>query len=145
MAKAASGRHAQDAVIGFAGSKPATSSMPTADCKKWYIVEASTGCASCRGFRRHGGDGPLDWPRAGDGRGFSFDQSQFNARRRPTGSRISPNHRVLVAWTTLYAIDVVVDAPIEIDQGKAGVSGVRRTIRSPLPRPTTCVSAEIFA
>ena len=64
--------------------------------------------------------------------GFSFDQSQFNratqAYRQP-GSSFKPLVYSAAMDNGYTPSTVVVDAPIEIDQGRAAASGVRKTIR----------------
>ncbi len=64
--------------------------------------------------------------------GFSFDQSQFNratqAYRQP-GSSFKPLVYSAALDNGYTPSTVVIDAPIEIDQGLWPASGVRKTIR----------------
>ena len=76
--------------------------------------------ANSGNVRGDDGDGPLDRPRAGDGRRFSFDQSQFNratqALRQP-GSSFKPFVYAAALDNGYTPSTVVMDSPIEIGQG----------------------------
>ena len=76
--------------------------------------------------------------------GFSYDQSQFNratqALRQP-GSSFKPFVYAAALDNGYTPSTVVLDAPIEIDQGPGPASGGRRTTRAISTARRPCVSA----
>ena len=76
--------------------------------------------------------------------GFSFDQSQFNratqALRQP-GSSFKPLVYAAALDNGYTPSTVVLDAPLEIDQGAGQASGGRRTTRASSTARRRCASA----
>ena len=77
--------------------------------------------------------------------GFSFDQSQFNratqALRQP-GSSFKPFVYAAALDNGYTPSTVVIDAPIEIDQGRAAASGAGKLFDGKYLRPARrCASA----
>ena len=76
--------------------------------------------------------------------GFSYDQSQFNratqALRQP-GSSFKPFVYAAALDNGYTPSTVVMDAPIEIDQGRGSASGSRKTTRASSYGPRRCASA----
>ena len=117
----------QDADGGFAGSKPRRRDLcRSVDCQGRHPGRGPIPVAAIAGgFRRDGGDGSLDRPRAGDGRRLLVRpepvQPRTQAYRQP-GSSFKPIVYSSALDNGYTPSTVVVDAPIEIDQGQgAGV------------------------
>ncbi len=76
--------------------------------------------------------------------GFSFDQSQFNratqALRQP-GSSFKPIVYAAALDNGYTPSTIVMDAPIEIDMGRAAASGGRKTTAANSSGRRRCVSA----
>ncbi len=117
---------------------PATSSMSSRRSKGEGQYQPASRCPEVDGAMVV--DGPAHRPRARHGRRLLLRQSQFNratqALRQP-GSSFKPIVYSAALDNGYTPASVVLDAPIEIDQGPGSASGSRRTTSSDFFGPST--------